>query len=79
MTTDTEDRLREILHDHFGDDKSRITTETDMVEDLGTDSLDLIEICMAVEEEFAIPEMREEELQQCKTVGDVVRLIEAQF
>lgn len=79
MTLSTEERLIEILHDHFGDDKSRINSDTDMVEDLGTDSLDLIELCMSIEEEFKIPEMREEELQHCKTVADVVLLIEAQF
>ena len=52
--------------------------ETSFEEDLGADSLDLVELMMALEEEFDVGEIDEETARKLKTVGDVVDLIGAQ-
>lgn len=56
-------------------DIERITLETEMGDELGADSLDLVELLMTAEEEFMI-KFEEETLKEFKTVGDVVRYIE---
>ena len=52
-----------------------VTMETALEEDLGADSVDLVELVMAMEEEFEIGEVGEEELGGMKTVGDAVNFI----
>jgi acyl carrier protein len=56
-------------------DEDTITMETSFSEDLGADSLDIVELAMAVEEEFDIPELNEDDLPSLATVGDLVRYI----
>ena len=53
-----------------------ITPNADLVEDLGFDSLDFVELAMALEEEFQIMEITDEEMEPVKTVADVVELME---
>ena len=69
------DKLQKMLAEQFVTDEENITMDTQFIEDLGADSLDLVELTMAVEEEFGLPEIGEEDIQKLVTVGDVVRYI----
>ena len=68
------EKIRSLLAEQLGFDEELIPEATSF-EDLGADSLDLVELMMSLEEEFSIS-ADEEELTGIKTVGDVVRLIE---
>lgn len=68
-------RLKEILAEQFMVDEDEITLDTSFVDDLGADSLDIVELTMALEEEFDISEISEEDISKLVTVGDVVRYI----
>ena len=72
------ERLAELLSEQFGVEPETITLETSFEEDLGADSLDLVEMMMALEEEFDVGEIGEETARSLKTVVDVVDLIGAQ-
>ncbi len=69
------EKLCKIVADQFGISESDITMDTNFVEDLDADSLDLVEVMMSVEDTFHVEEIAEEELQSLKTVGDVVNYI----
>jgi acyl carrier protein len=69
------EKLRTLLTEQFAVSEDTITMETSIVDDLGADSLDFVELIMAVEEEFDIPEVNDEELAQLRTVEDVVNFI----
>ena len=60
-------------------DGNTITMDTNFEEDLGVDSLDIVELSMALEEEFDIGEMSEEDLAGIKTVGDLVRYLQGKL
>ena len=64
------EKLRSLIADQLGVDSSNITMDTNFEEDLGVDSLDIVELSMALEEEFDIGEISEEDLATIKTVGD---------
>ena len=59
----------------FGLDEESITMDTLFQEDLSADSLDLVELTMAIEEEFEIGEIEDEDLVELRSVGDVVNYI----
>ena len=65
-----------ILSEQFGVDAATITPETNIVEDLGADSLDLVDMLMSLEEAFAIGEVPDEMVEKIHTVGDLVTYIE---
>lgn len=69
------EKLCKIVAEQFGVSESELTMDTNFIEDLDADSLDLVEVMMNVEETFHIDEIVEEELQSLKTVGDVVNYI----
>ena len=69
------EKLCKIVADQFGVSESELTMDTNFIEDLDADSLDLVEVMMSVEETFHIDEIVEEELQSLKTMGDVVNYI----
>lgn len=64
-----------LITDQFGVSENVITMKTLFVEDLNADSLDIVELIMAVEEEFDISEIEDNTLENIKTVGDVVNFI----
>lgn len=70
------EKLSEIIADQFSVDAGSITMETTFEEDLGADSLDIVELSMALEEEFGVEEMEEDELTAITTVGDLVRYLQ---
>ena len=69
------EKLQKMLAEQFMVDEDSITMDTAFVDDLDADSLDLVELSMAVEEEFGLPEIPEEEIEHLITVGDVVKYI----
>jgi acyl carrier protein len=70
----TEDRVKSIVVDLLGVDDDRVTPEARFREDLEADSLDLVELIMAFEEEFG-GEISDEDAQQITTVGQAVEYI----
>ena len=69
------DRVRQMISQQLDIDLERITEDTDIAEDLGADSLDLVELMMMAEEEFLLA-IDEEAIKNLHTVGDIVRYIE---
>ncbi len=68
------DKVIEIIRNQLGIEDTEITEETNFKDDLGVDSLDLLELVMAFEEEYNI-ELNPEELEDIQTVGDVMDFI----
>ena len=73
--SDTETRVRDIIVELLGVDEDQVTLEARFREDLEADSLDLVELIMAFEEEFN-GEISDEEAQNISTVGEVVSYID---
>ena len=69
-----EDRIKEIIADQLGIDVEQIKPESKFVDDLGADSLDVVELIMAFEEEFDV-EIPDEDAEKIQTVGDVIEYI----
>ena len=67
--------LRELVAEQFAKEPEDITMDTAFEGDLGADSVDLVELVMAMEEEFEVGEIEEEELTSLKTVGDAVNYL----
>ena len=70
-----EDRIRTIIATELGVKPEQITPEAKFIEDLGADSLDTVELVMALEEEFG-NEIPDEHAEKLISVGDVIRFIE---
>lgn len=70
------DKVRELLSSQFDMDIEKINEDTDIAEDLGADSLDLVEMIMMLEEEFGIV-ITDESVYNYKTVGEITNFIEA--
>ena len=68
-------KVKEITSEQLGVDESQITPEAKFVDDLGADSLDTVELVMALEDEFDV-DIPEEDAQKIQTVGDAVRYLE---
>lgn len=69
-----EKRVKEIVAEQLGVDESQVTNEASFMEDLGADSLDTVELVMALEEEFEI-EISDEDAEKIQTVQDAVDYI----
>ena len=69
------EKLCKLIADQFGVEPDSVKADTAFVDDLGADSVDLVELVMAMEEEFEVGETQEEELSGLKTVGDAVNYI----
>lgn len=67
------EKLCALLADQFGVDPETVTADTSFEEDLGADSVDLVEVSLALEEEFGLEEIPEEDLASIVTVGDLYR------
>ena len=70
------EQLKALLAEQFGVSANTITMDTTFEEDLGADSLDLVDMSMALEEEFGIDELSEDEASGITTVGDLVRMLQ---
>ena len=72
------EKLAALLSEQFGVDVDSITMDTSF-EDLVADSLDIVEMTMAVEEEFGLEDMDEEDLSGISTVADLVRYLKSKL
>ena len=76
MTTFSEDRVKEIIADELEVDAKQIVPEAKFIEDLGADSLDIVELVMALEEEFGL-DIPDEDADKLKTVGDAMNYLKS--
>jgi len=70
------DKVKAIIVDQLDVDEDKVTLEASITEDLGADSLDIVDLVMSFEDEFGI-EIPDDEVENVKTVGDIVKIIEA--
>ncbi len=69
------DRIKKVIVDQLGIDESKITENSSFVDDLGADSLDIVELIMTFEDEFDI-EIPDKDAERIKTVGDVIKYLD---
>lgn len=67
--------MQDLIAEQFAIDADEISMDISFVDDLGADSVDLVELVMAMEEEFNVGEIDEDDLTGLKTVGDCVRYL----
>ncbi len=70
-----EQRIKDIIVEQLGSNPDQVTPDAKFIEDLGADSLDTVELVMALEEEFG-HEIPDEEAEKLQSVGDVIKYIE---
>ncbi len=70
------EKLCALIAEQFGVDADAITADTAFVDELGADSVDLVDLSMALEEEFGMEEMEEEEISSIVTVGDLYKYMQ---
>ena len=70
------EKIKEIAAERLGADPENITLESSFIDDLGADSLDIVELIMALEEEFDL-QIPEEDAEKIATVGDAVNYVKA--
>lgn len=73
------EKLCKLIAEQFGVNPESVTADSAFVDDLGADSVDLMDLSMALEEEFGIEELGEEEATAITTVGDLVRLLQSRI
>ena len=71
--------MRELVAEQFAMEPAEVSMETAFEEDLGADSVDLVELVMSMEEEFDIDEVQEDELTSLTTVGDCVNYLNSRL
>ncbi len=72
--SETADRVKKIVVEHLGVEADKVTEEAAFIDDLGADSLDIVELVMAFEEEFSV-EIPDDAAEKIQTVGDAVNFI----
>lgn len=75
MAENIQEKVTEIIVEQLGVSADQVKPESNMIEDLGADSLDAVELVMAVEEEFDI-EVPDEEAEKLASVGDIIAHVE---
>ena len=70
------EKLASLIAEQSNVDADSITMDTSFTDDLNADSVDIVDLSMALEEEFGIEELDEEEASSIKTVGDLVRFLQ---
>jgi acyl carrier protein len=74
VTKSVDDRVKEIIVEQLGVDEEDVTPTAKFIEDLGADSLDTVELVMALEEEFGL-DIPDEDADKMKTVGDALEYL----
>lgn len=75
MSTEIPAKIKEVIVEQLGVDAERVRPEASFIDDLGADSLDIVELVMAMEEEFDI-EIPDDEAEKLKTVNDVTSYLQ---
>jgi acyl carrier protein len=75
MSSEIPAKVKEVIVEQLGVDAEKVRSEASFIDDLGADSLDIVELVMAMEEEFDI-EIPDEEAEKLKTVNDVVSYLQ---
>ena len=70
------EKLCKLIADQFGVEPDSVTADTAFVDDLGADSVDLVDLSMALEEEFGMEEREAEEIETIITVGDLYKYMQ---
>jgi len=73
------EKLSALIAEQFNVDVDSITLDTSFEDDLNADSVDIVDLSMALEEEFGIDELSEDEASGITTVGDLVRLLQGRI
>ncbi|MEG1429938.1 MAG: acyl carrier protein [Oscillospiraceae bacterium] len=74
-----QEKLIAMIAEQFGVEPETVTLDTSFEGDLGADSIDLVELSMALEEEFSIDEMDEDDVATISTVGDLLKYVQAKL
>ena len=69
------DKVKDLVVDQLDADEDKVTLDANIQDDLGADSLDVVDLVMAIEDEFSI-EIPEDQVENIKTIGDIVKYIE---
>lgn len=69
------EKLKELILSQFGIDEDQLTPDTDIVDDLGADSLDVMEMLMALEEEYGILVV-DDDVSELRTISEIVEFVE---
>ena len=73
--SDIADRVKKIVVEHLGVEEDKVAPDASFIDDLGADSLDIVELVMAFEEEFGV-EIPDDAAEKINTVGDAIKYIE---
>ena len=73
--SETVERVKKIVVEHLGVEDAKVTENASFIDDLGADSLDIVELVMAFEEEFGV-EIPDDAAEKISTVGDATKFIE---
>jgi acyl carrier protein len=76
MSNDLSERIQSIVADQLGVEIAEVTKDASILDDLGADSLDVVELVMTLEEAFNI-EVPDEAVEEMRTIGDVHRFVES--
>lgn len=74
--SDTAERVQKIVVEHLGVEADKVTPEANFIDDLGADSLDIVELVMAFEEEFGVEIPDDDAAEKIATVGDATKYID---
>jgi acyl carrier protein len=74
LMSDTADRVKKIVVEHLGVEAEKVTEDASFIDDLGADSLDIVELVMAFEEEFGV-EIPDDAAEKISTVSDAIKYI----
>ena len=73
--SETADRVKKIVVEHLGVEAEKVTNDASFIDDLGADSLDIVELVMAFEEEFGV-EIPDDAAEKISTVSDAIKYID---
>ena len=70
------DQIKDIVSEQFDVERDTLSADTDFLNDLDADSLDVVELSMSIEEAFHLSEISEEDLRSIRTLGDLAAYVE---